>query len=160
VKTFAEAFQRDDFLTVYLILSPRTQFLMNQRINLLHYNFFFQTEYREEVFEEVTLFSEGIGQGEHADEMWYLFDQLMLSAKKHSALLIDLSGKVTIAGKSASETDRGDEAMDVSAKVEGIEGEVVFRMVQSPSERWRVYQVIVEGGDEEGVPWAVPGLGD
>jgi hypothetical protein len=46
--------------------------------------------------------------------------------------------------------------MDVIAEVEGIQGVVIFRMVQAPSGNWRVYQVIVEDGDTEMVPWAVP----
>jgi len=160
VVTFVDAFQRDDFVTVYLVLSPRAQFTLSQRLNLMQYQYLFQHEYREDIFEDVTVFSQGLGQGEHADEMWYVFDQMMLSAKQHSALLIDLSGEVNLVNTVPSETNSGEKAKDVNATVEGIDGIVVFRMVQAPSGRWRVNQVIVEGGNEEVIPWSVPRLGD
>ena len=156
IRTFSEAFQREDFMSVYLVLAPQAQFVIHQRINLLQYDYLFQPERREKVLADVSVFSEGLGQGEHIDSGWYLFDQIMLSAKKHSALLVDLSGKVTVIDTTTSETYGGDEAVDVTATVEGIEDEVVFRMVQAPSGRWRVYQVILAGGDEEMVPWAMP----
>jgi hypothetical protein len=156
VMTFTKAFQREDFMSVYLILSASPQYRMHQNINLWQYSHWFRTDHIEEIFEDVTVFSEGIGKGEHVDSGWYLFDQIMMAAKKHNALLIDLSGEAKIIDSYASE-DIGDlEVVDVVATVKGIDGDVVFRMVQAPSGRWRVYQVIVEGGDEEMVPWAVP----
>jgi hypothetical protein len=156
VMTFSEAFRRDDFLSVYLVLAPQAQFAIQQRMGLLQYEYLFQSEFRDEVFEDVTVFSEGLGHGEHIDSGWYLFDQVMLSAKENSALLIDLSGEVKIIDSMTSETNGGDDAVDIIATVERIDEEVVFRMVQAPSGRWRVYQVILAGGDEEMVPWAVP----
>jgi len=161
VKTFTEAFQRDDFMTVYLVLSPPTQFELVQRLRQLQYNYYFNTEYKEEIFADVTIFSGGIGIGEHSDDnFWYIFDQIMLSAKEHSALLIDLSGNVKIIDSKESKTYYGDDAVDVITTVDGIEGEVAFRMLQSPNDRWRVFQVIVAGGDEEIIPWSVPSDAD
>ena len=156
VETFTDAFARDDFLTVYLVLSTRAQFFTTQYLNLMRYGNLFQIEHREAVFEDVTVFAEGIGEGEHADTGWYIFDQIMLAAKENDALLIDLSGEVTIIDSEDSESEWEDDTLDVIAEVDGIDGEVIFRMVQSPSDRWRVLQVIVEDGDEEMVPWAVP----
>lgn len=156
VKTFSEAFQRDDFMCVYLVLAPKTQFRFPQLVSLFQYGDLFQIEYEEEVLDDVTSFSKGIGKGEHVDSGWYLFDQIMLSAKKHSALLIDLSGEVKIIDSKTSETDDGDDAVDVITSVEGIDDDVTFRMVQAPSKRWRVYQVILADGDEEKIPWSVP----
>ncbi|MBW8010908.1 MAG: hypothetical protein FVQ83_06665 [Chloroflexi bacterium] len=156
VITFSDAFARDDFLTVYLVLSQKAQFQMMQRLNLMQYGYFFQTEHREEVFEDVTLFADGLGEGEHVDMGWYIFDQIMLAAKENNALLIDLSGEVTIIDSEDSESEWADDPLDVITEVDGIDGEVIFRMVQSPSDRWRVLQVIVEDGDELMVPWAVP----
>ncbi len=157
VKTFTKAFQKEDFMTVYLVFDQSTQFRIPQYLNLMRYADLFKIEYRERVFEDISCISEGLGTGEHScGDVWYLFDDLMLSAKEHSALLIDLSGNVKIIDSKRSETSYGDDAVDVITTVDGIEGEVVFRMLQSPSGRWRVYQVILEGGDEEIVPWAVP----
>jgi hypothetical protein len=75
----------------------------------------------------------------------------MMIADDHDAYLIDLSGEVTL----GEESQVGDD-VEVSSVVEGIEGEIRFRLVQSPSGRWRVFQVIVLGGDETAIPWSVP----
>ena len=45
---------------------------------------------------------------------------------------------------------------DVVTSVDGIDGPVVFRMRQSVGGRWRVLQVILPGGNEDMLPWAVP----
>jgi hypothetical protein len=156
VQTLAHAFQREDFVTVYLVLAPNAQFRFEQELRLLNYANLFQSDKREQVFADVTVFSEGIGHGEHIDTGWYIFDQIMLAAKEHSALLIDLSGKVTIIDSEPSETILEEAAVDIITSVEGINGNVVFRMIQAPSGRWRVFQVIVPGGDEETWPWAIP----
>jgi len=74
----------------------------------------------------------------------------MMIANRNDAYLIDLSGNVT----PGNESSVGDDAEVVSV-VEGIEGEVRFRLTQSPSGRWRVHQVIVPGGDEDIIPWSV-----
>ena len=41
VMTFSEAFRRDDFLSVYLVLAPKTQFILQQRMNLLQFEYWF-----------------------------------------------------------------------------------------------------------------------
>ena len=45
--------------------------------------------------------------------------------------------------------------VDVITSVEGIDGEVIFRTVPTPSGHWQVMQVIVPGGDEDLLPWSV-----
>ncbi len=157
VTTFTDAFARDDFLTVYLVLSTRSQFIFLQRLRLLDWSYMVQPDSFERIRDDVTTFAEGLGAGEHVDDGWYIFDQIMLAAKRHDVLLIDLSGEVSIIDSEPIEFLDYDEAMDVIAEVEGIEGEVIFRTIQAPSARWRVYQVIVPNGDEEMVPWSVPG---
>jgi hypothetical protein len=92
---------------------------------------------------------------EHRNTAYY-FDFLMLSAKQHSALYIDLDGEVIIQETRESEHARYGPITDVVTSVDGIEGQVIFRMVQAPSGRWRVLQVILPGGNEEMLPWAVP----
>ena len=156
VETFSDAFARDDFLTVYLVLSTRSQFIFMQRLRMLQYSFIIQHDSFDQIRDDVPVFAEGIGAGEHADEGWYVFDQIMLAAKRHDVLLIDLSGEVQILDSRNAELDDYDPVVDVVCDVAGIQGEVVFRMIQAPSGNWRVYQVIVPGGDEDMVPWAVP----
>lgn len=159
VGTFTDAFQHNDFMTVYLVLAPTAQFRWEQYTRLLDYRSVLRYDSEEEwdeVLEDVITFSEGIGSGEHMDSGWYLFDQVMLAAKEHDALLIDLSGEVEIVDTEESETYDDEDAVDVIAEVDGIEGEVIFRTIQSPSDRWRVLQVIVPDGDEEMIPWSMP----
>jgi len=77
-------------------------------------------------------------------------------ADRHNAFLIDLSGQVKV----TSESPNAGEYTDLIAEVEGIQGDVIFRMAQAPSGRWQVFQVIVSGGEEQSIPWAVPTLND
>ncbi len=161
VQTFVDAFQREDFPTVYLVFAPETQLLFQQMINRLRINYLVRGEAWADLAGEITFVREGLGHGEQSDgEIWFLFDEMMLAAKKHDGLLIDLSGTVTIQSAQESETlleDYDGLVIDVIAAVDGIEGDVTFRMVQAPSGRWRVYQVLLPNaaGGMYG-PWAVP----
>lgn len=135
VQTFAEAFQRQDFMTVYLVLDAEAQRLQRAE--------FAQT------------FSWGHLIGETAEEKWsvndrdffekvfdtslepwYTFDQIMLYAASEDDLLIDLRGDLDI----LRSEDHG-EVIDVIATVDGVSGEVVFRVVTGGDGRWRVYLV-------------------
>jgi hypothetical protein len=125
-------------------------------LRLLDYSHILPPEAFERNHDEVSLVAEGLGAGEHADEGWYIIDQIMPAAKKHDALFIDLSGEVKILDSRITEFEDYDQVVDVVCDVEGIQGEVVFRMIQAPSGNRRVYQVIVTEGDGDMVPWAVP----
>jgi hypothetical protein len=113
-------------------------------------------EHWDVIKSDIPFFSKGPGHGEHFDDPGYVFDQFMIAAKKHSALLIDLSGTVTIRESKESEAIPETQATDVIVDVENISGPVIFRMIQAPSGRWRVFQVITPGGNTEMRPWAVP----
>ena len=154
VKTFTEAFAREDYPTVYFILSLRPQGMFRARLFPQEYQYVFDAESSEAIMNEVAFYSKSFEYIEHAS-IWYLFDEVMLAAKKYNALLIDLSGSVNILSSEPSET-KWEETIDVLTEVEGIEGVVRFRMVQAPSGKWRVMQVIVPGGNENLFPWAVP----
>jgi hypothetical protein len=158
VRTFGDLFRREDFVGVYMVLSPLAQRHWQMKFSLFLHKEMVRTDVWTDFPEGAGLFP--IEEAEHQPDGWFAFDQIMLTAKERSALLIDLSGKITVADSQDSKTVDGDAAVDVTARVEGIEGEVIFRMVQAPSGRWRVFQVVVPGGDEEIVPWAVPGAGD
>lgn len=151
VATFADAFQRNDFMTVWLVLDADAQLRLQQALNMLQYDRFFDTvalpEYHTAVEAEVFPF-----QSWDSHDLWEFFDRLMLMADRHDAFLIDLSGRLSINGESPN----AGEYTDLIADVEGIEGDVIFRMAQAPSGRWRVHQVIAPGGDEQSVPWSVP----
>ncbi len=154
VDVFSKAFQKDDYPTVYLILSPSAQSIIANNINTLNYQRLIKlNDYADakEILADTPQF-QPVDQWEHRSGVYH-FDSIMLAARKHAAFLIDLSGNVSIL---RSEPINNGAKVDVYATVEGIEGSVIFRMEQSPSGRWRVRQVIVPGGNEELIPWSVP----
>jgi hypothetical protein len=91
---------------------------------------------------------------EHIGDFSYLFDEIMLAANEQ--YLVDLRGHVTIVETRLRKLTDGAMMATVTTALEGVEGEVVFRLKQSPMGRWRVLQVIVPGGDESLYPWAAP----
>lgn len=150
VETFTDAFADDDFMTVWLVLAPEAQFRVQQDLNLLQYGALIGRPAMDELrtwFNDDSFFESM----EHSDP-WYFFDQIMLIADANGGLLIDLTGDTDI----ESDEVTGDQAT-VTAQVDGIEGDVEFRLRATPTGRWRVRQVIVPGGDPEVIPWSVPG---
>ena len=157
VQTFVDAFSRDDFPTVWLILHKDTQFMIPQRLNLLQYSALIKTDQFDEVKMDISLLSKGLGAGEHSEaDAGYVFDQFMLAARKHSAFIIDLTGPVEILSSQSSMTRNDDPAVDVTVKVEQTGETVIFRMAQSLSGRWRVYMVFHPGGENGLPPWGIP----
>lgn len=151
-QTFVEAFQRLDFPTVMLVMSPTTQRHVQQHINLLRYNVLFDYPAVAQIEENFPR----LGTWEQMD-LSYFFDVLMLIALDSDGLLIDLRGQVEFTGDQVEVAmEEGEAAIDLLATIEGIDGLVRFRMVLSPQGRWRVRQVILPEGDEEQIPWSVP----
>jgi hypothetical protein len=159
IQTFVQAFRQSDFVTVYLILGPAAQQVLVTNRELLRYDGvitegtppmpsgeFLQTWNRRLQAHKM----------EHIYDTLQSYDLMLGTAVEYSALRIELPGEVTTLNISDSITTSGQPALDVATRVDGIDGVVVFRMVQSPSEKWRVFQVIWPGGDESEVPWAVP----
>lgn len=157
VETFVSAFQQDNFEALYLIFVPVTQKQITSSISLLQYQDFVKAnDYKEaNDIASDSIVSEFLSEWEHTTT-GYRFDSLMLAAKEHSAFLIDLSGDVSILRTQRYVNEESFEYQDVVTKVEGIEGDVIFRMTQAPSGRWRVRQIIVPGGDEEQLPFSMP----
>ncbi len=155
VKTFSDAFQREDFFTVFLILSPSTQIRVENNINTLNYKDLIDVENlmeAEEVLVNTPQF-QIMSEWEHLGAASiYLFDSIMLAAKQHSVFLIDLGGNMSILNSEPSGEGLG---VDIHANIDGIDGTVIFRTEQSPSGRWRIQQVIVPGGNEDLVPWSI-----
>jgi hypothetical protein len=138
VQTFAEAFQQEDFMTVYLVLDAEAQ--RQLRIE------------NAQTFTWKHLVGEAASQGfgneldieaiysSHRD-FWYLFDQLMLYAAEKNDLLIDLRGDLEILRSESSKLPESRQSMDVIAAVDDVSGEVLFRTVKDRENRWRVYKV-------------------
>lgn len=153
-QTFVDAFASEDFWTVFMVFSPEAQRQWQLAMNSFKFDALFIADY-ENVMENFPPFDEM-----ESFDMSALFDVMMFKAAQDDALLIDLRGETTFGSSTETTTEDGDPAVDISATVDGIKGEVIFRLVQSPSQRWRVLQVIVEGGDEEMLPWSVPSTTD
>ncbi|NOY57050.1 MAG: hypothetical protein GXP34_13845 [Actinobacteria bacterium] len=149
VETFADAFARNDFMTVWLTFDMRTQEILGASFDLLQWRNVIDTDAVPDMGSEIAsvLSFDNL----ETTDRWYLFSEVMMIADRNDAYLIDLSGDVT----PGDETQVGDD-IEVSSVVAGIDGEVRFRLAQSPSGRWRVLQVIVPGGDETAIPWSVP----
>jgi hypothetical protein len=149
-RTFVDAFHWDDFMTVWLALDADAQFTFRQDFNQSDYEHLIASDHIDDFGAELRE-AWTIDDPERSIDAWYLFDQVMLIADRHDAFLIDLSGTVTfgdedVAGRSA----------EVPAQIEGIDGDVIFRLTGSEAGRWRIHQVIVPGGDETRIPWSVP----
>jgi hypothetical protein len=144
--TFVGAFQRGDFMTVFLVLHLEAQFRFQQYLNLLEYESLIASA-DEGILGSV--FGD-IGSWEHIDA-WAVFDRLMLAAVENEILLIDLTKDVAFGA-----VEHSGSSARVAAEVEGIDGATSFVLEQSASGRWRVMQVVVPGGDTEQIPWSVP----
>lgn len=166
VKTFIKAYEERDFWTAWLVLSTRTQFVYHQRVNLLDYRELLKYESRSELVENIPILSQKLPGGEHSlGDIGYFFDALMLAASEHDMLLFDLSGVVVITSSTPTSIPTGssgsstEDAVDVTANVGKVQG-IIFRMVQAPSGKWRVYQVILPGCDDHSdfshIPWCIP----
>ncbi len=154
-QSFITAFQASDFQTVYLILSPRAQRTWKENYAQLNWPLIFRVKNQKEV--DAILENTAIAQGkfEHSGETSYEFDELMLAAQTHDLLLVDLGGKLTVQSTQEARDTVGNPATDVIIQSSRYDEPLVFRMVQAPSGKWRVYQVIIPGGNEDYVPWAV-----
>lgn len=150
-QTLVDAFARDDFMTVWLVLDSKTQWRTQGLVN----TFRFEKLVRVDAFDDFqdamrsSLFLGGPAEIESVDS-WYLFDTLMMLADANEAFLIDLSGDVTL-GVALARAG----STEIPAVVDGV-GEVTINLALSPNGRWRVTQVAVPGGDDADVPWSVP----
>jgi hypothetical protein len=154
IETFVQAWQQHDYKTVYMILAPAAQQILQiNRDTLLWFDGVTNEGQHVKAFLQAR--GESLLTMEHVYDMFHSFDLVLLTAAEHSALQIYLPGPVTILDTSDSATTPGQAALDVTTRVEGIDGVVTFRMVQSPRQKWRVFQVIWPDGDEGRVPWAI-----
>lgn len=167
VMTFVDAFQQRDYAGLFLIFAPQAQIAWQRSISAFNFSNIVDPKSADQLFDNLT-YGFNHTQEEHGANLTdYIFDSIMLFAEEQDAFLVDLRGDVqilrtednTIPAYDDPEADSEDETplpvVDVIASVEGIEGEVTFRMVPTPSNRWQVMQVIVPGGDEKMLPWSI-----
>ena len=151
VEVFVDAFADDDFVGVWGGLDDEAQFIFTQLFNLGDFDRLvdvsaipnFQSEFMD-------VFS--IGETEAPTPDSFAFEELMLIADPHDAFLIDLSSGSATPRHGTGDGDR----MDLFADVDGIEGEVLFRLTQDGQGVWRINQVEVQDGDLDWIPWSIP----
>lgn len=167
VTTFADAFQDGNYPRVFLVLAPEAQQGWYSGFSLFRPELLVDESMADQLFEATRdLFGFDHTETEHSPyNMPYLFDAVMQFAAENDAFVIDLRGDIDIVGTEESSVpsrengeDRDDDtplpAVDVIVSTSEL-GELRFRTVQVPSGRWRVYQVIVPGGNENLLPWAI-----
>lgn len=158
VESFITAYQRSDFQTVYLIFSPRAQRMWQENYALLNWQLLIHVPTQNDPRVRTLIEGTSIAGGkfEHSGETSYEFDEIMLGAEKLGLLWVDLSGTTKIRTSSPARDIVGNPAMDVFVASSLYDEELVFRTVQAPSEKWRVFQVILPDGNEVLAPWAIP----
>ena len=145
VQTFAEAFQREDFLTVYLVLDAESQKLVRmENAQKFSWRHLVGEDSAQDLIDNLDY--ESIREMQF--DYWYFFDQIMLYAAGEDDLLIDLRGDLKILRSEDARMPDGQQAKDVIATVDGVSGEVTFRMAMDNDGRWRVYKV---SAPDEGV---------
>jgi len=142
VHAFMQAFQEGDFMTVYLILDGATQKAL--RLEFAK-NFSWEHMIGQRVAEDILDQVYTIELHETHSDFWYTFDQIMLSTAEQDDLLIDLRGNLEILRTEESRSNDGRHSVDIIASVESVQGEVLFRTVQGPDDRWRIYLVSAPG---------------
>ena len=158
VESFISAYQRSDFQTVYLILSPRAQRTWQENYSLLNWPAIIHIDTADDplVIKMIDETAIANGQFEHSGETSYEFDEIMMAAQKLDLLIVDLSGTTKIRELVSARDTIGNPATDVFVTSSQYDADLIFRTVQAPSGKWRVYQVFLPGGSEDFVPWAMP----
>lgn len=154
---FVEAFQAQDYPTVFWIFAPAAQRLFNQALLTFRFDLIVVLQ-GDSIQDDPTLDSIYLGDDpdeiEHFHVTTFFFDDLMMAADEHDAFIVDLRGAVEFGESTPGETRTGKATVDIAAEVEDV-GEVTFRMIQSVSGRWRVLSVVPPGGDPDQPLWAV-----
>ena len=159
IQTFVRAFQQCDFITVYMILAPATQQEIYKSQNYLSIGDFISENLsakERKAFEQRVNDRLPLENPEHFLDTLHYFDIMMLTAAQHSFLPFNFPGEIIILDSHGLKITSDQETLDVPVEIEGVDGQLVFRLVRSPSQKWRVFQVVWPDGDKENIPWALP----
>lgn len=158
VQTFVSAFDRADFVTVYMVLAPATQQeLRSQGVALSIDNFIHERLVGEnqELFIQKWTSRVSVNEAEQFQDTQYIFYVMMQEAAELGFIPFQFNEQFEILGSESTIIPDGQNAVDLMIMFEGDENPIIFRLIQSPDKRWRVFQVIWPGGDETDVPWAL-----
>ena len=148
IETFVEAFERDDFMTVWLTFDWHAQKEFRGAFDLLQYSKLVDVDKIPEPGTTITNpISDLIGRGNL--DNWRIFDELMLVADQHDGFLIDIGRLDTV--RPIGDAASGE--ISVAVVFDGSDDEVIFNLTRGEADRWFVHQVIELGGNTEQVPW-------
>jgi hypothetical protein len=183
VLSFVEAFQHQDFYTVFLILDREAQMewrnhfigmksekltkVSNWRFLIQQTDFGRSVSALEEAgdiesgaFLQVT--SELTGVYRNSPHTPLAVEHIgdtaylfdQIMVAADGQYLIDLRQEIALRETRLRELANGEKTAIVTAQAEGTSGELFFRLRLSPARRWRVLQVVTPGGNENSYPWA------
>jgi hypothetical protein len=143
-ETFLDAFARDDFMTVWLTLSP----LQHDSVHNALYREEAQAVVNKDAIPPAEVEEIFTSSSPVAAETLFLFDALMLSAGRHDAFVLDVSGPVRITDETME-----DGGATLTLEGEGLDGPVTLWMSDHPSGDWRVLEVTVGDPEEPETTW-------
>lgn len=148
VETFIELFERGDYPALFLVLSPDAQANWRRRpMATFDYSTWFTDP---DLLDQVAMLNSDLPDEHDPSVITHIFDEAMLVAEANDAFVIDLRGTADV-GDLDVEVD-GARAAVQARLADGTP--VIFALEQAASERWRVRQVIVPGGDLDILPWS------
>jgi hypothetical protein len=139
-RSFAHAFEKNDFMTSYLVLHPDAQTRLRQEWSQTFRWRHLIGERADQALIDEFDYEEVIGT--HSDP-WYLFDYVMYYADQMDDLLFDIKGEPNFYRSQELLSRDGKPVIDLGAVVTGVSGDIIFRMVQGGDSRWRVYRISV-----------------
>ena len=164
VETFITAYQKSDYPTVLMVFSNRAQFVWVQYLNLLRYNYLFDSSKTRETIDDSITGQEGLNAGELSNALLtFTFDDYMLAAERNDSLWFDLSGNYKIQDEE-NETgiDRDHnaiEAIELTVDFDNQDEPIIFWLVESREGNWRVDRVCLnECSQIYELIWDVPEL--
>lgn len=148
VETFIDLFERGDYPALFLVLSPDAQANWRRRpMATFDYSTWFTNP---DLLDQVATLNSDLPDEHDPSVITHIFDEAMVLAEANDAFVIDLRGTADIGGLEM-EAD-GTRAAVQARLADGTP--VIFALEQAASERWRVRQVIVPGGDLDILPWS------
>lgn len=158
IQSFIRSFQGCDFASVYMILSPAAQqHIQNSQLSLSIANILgdLSTNDLANLEQEFNI-RLPLDNPEHFPDTLHYFDTLMLTAAQNSLLPFELSGEARILGLQTLESALRESLLEVVTRIDGIDEPILFRLVQSPNEKWRIHQIVMPGGQAGNIPWTFP----
>ncbi len=157
LREFLSAYHRGDFLVAYWILAPEAQTELQRQLAMFNADRFFSGTVD---FKDLAMLFPAQADVEQTD-FGFLFADMMRFGLARGIQPLNVAGlpddlsksNVPVLGK---RTERTDGKVEYAVALKAYPKPVVFRLQTSPRGRWRVYQVLLPGGDESSLPFGLP----